>query len=174
IEGGAFDISESNVGAHRVDEGLLSMSWNDVSALSVTEGEVLFTLVFDAVESGSIHGALSASDVITRNEAYVNGEIDRVELRVAGAEAGLFALYQNEPNPFGDITSISFDLPSSGSATLTVYDAQGQVEYMTTGEYDSGRSTIELDRSELGAAGLKYYTLQSGDYTATKKMIVVK
>src|SRR5699024_5270969 len=34
IEGGAFDISESNVGAHRVDEGLLSMSWNDVSALS--------------------------------------------------------------------------------------------------------------------------------------------
>ncbi len=174
IEAGAFDIDESNIGAHRVNEGLISMSWNDVNPVEVKEGEVLFTLVFDAIENGDLSHAFAANDVITRNEAYVNGEIDRVTIRVNADENGTFALYQNEPNPFLDITSISFDLPVSGAATLTVYDAQGRVEVILEGNYEAGRTTVDIKRDQLGAVGIKYYSLKSGDYTATKKMIVVK
>ncbi len=174
IEAGEFNLSDANVGTQRASEGLVSMSWNVVEPMNVKAGDVLFTLVFEASESGDLRGAFATSDVITRNEAYVGGEIETVELRVGNEESGLFALYQNEPNPFNDVTSISFTLPNRGEATLTIYDVQGRVEYTSTSTYEAGTNTVQIERSELGAAGVKYYTLKSGEYTATKKMIIIK
>jgi hypothetical protein len=42
------------------------------------------------------------------------------------------------------------------------------------GEYAKGYNQLELDRTDLQTAGVVYYQLTSGEYSATKKMIVVE
>jgi hypothetical protein len=85
-----------------------------------------------------------------------------------------FALYQNEPNPFEDQTTIGFTLPAASSATLTVYDEIGRVVFTQKGEYGKGYNALSLDRMLLNTSGVLYYTLETATDVATKKMIQMK
>ena len=88
------------------------------------------------------------------------------------AEAG-FVLLQNTPNPFDEFTAIGFELPQSGSATLTIFDVTGKTVSVLTENYGAGYNEITLRKSELGTSGVLYYQLESGDFTATRKMILI-
>jgi len=85
-----------------------------------------------------------------------------------------FSLSQNYPNPFNPTTKISFSLKHSGLSTLKVYDLLGREiaslvnEYLTAGNY-----TIEWSGSNL-SSGVYFYQIRSGDFVATKKMILQK
>lgn len=82
-------------------------------------------------------------------------------------------LYQNKPNPFKNETSISFNLPEAGLATLTVYNINGQVVKQVKGEYAQGFNEVNFNRSDLGETGVLYYTLRTLNETATKIMVVI-
>ncbi|MBE2226622.1 MAG: T9SS type A sorting domain-containing protein [Ignavibacteria bacterium] len=85
-----------------------------------------------------------------------------------------FNLYQNYPNPFNPVTRINFDIPKSGMVKLAVYDALGREvsrlvnEYLAKGSYSAELNGIAL------ASGIYFYTLRSGSFTLTKKMILTK
>ena len=83
-------------------------------------------------------------------------------------------LEQNRPNPFSGTTQIGFTLAEAGAATLTVTDVTGRVVWRTAGQFDAGRSQVEIAAGELPSAGLLNYTLTAGDFTATRKMVVVE
>jgi hypothetical protein len=55
-----------------------------------------------------------------------------------------------------------------------VFDVTGKVVKQLTSEYAKGINTIVLAKNELSASGVLYYTLESGDFTATKKMIIIE
>jgi Secretion system C-terminal sorting domain len=85
-----------------------------------------------------------------------------------------YALGQNYPNPFNPSTNINFSLPTSGVAKLTVFDVSGKVvATLLNGEKTAGNYTADFDASRL-SSGVYFYRLESGNFTQTKKMLLVK
>ena len=83
-------------------------------------------------------------------------------------------MYPNTPNPFKGETVFGFSLPEAASATLTVTDVTVKVLRIIKGEYARGYHEINLNSAQLPATGVLYYTLKTGDYTATRKMVILQ
>ena len=94
------------------------------------------------------------------------------------------ALLPNFPNPFNPETWIPYELSKPAEVTLTIYNMQGQVirqlklGQMPAGVYRSRSRAIHWNgRNIIGekvAAGVYFYTLTAGDFTATRKMLIRK
>ena len=85
-----------------------------------------------------------------------------------------FYLYQNYPNPFNSSTYISFHLPSENFVSLKIYDILGRnVAVLISEEMQSGDHTIVWDATGL-PSGTYFYSLQSGNYTEVKKLVLLK
>lgn len=85
-----------------------------------------------------------------------------------------FELYQNYPNPFNPQTNIQYAIGSMQFVSLKVYDAIGnEVATLVNEIKSSGKHTITFNGSDL-SSGIYYYKLKSGDFTETKKMLLVK
>ncbi|HRF38328.1 MAG TPA: T9SS type A sorting domain-containing protein, partial [Saprospiraceae bacterium] len=167
---------EGNFGLRYVSEGMITMSWHEMNAGNrIKSDEVLFTLVFRATASGKLSDLLSVSSRLTRAEAYDrNSRTLDVSLNFGSRElTEEYALYQNQPNPFAGKTTIGFYLPNAGEATLTITDVRGRVLKVFKGEYGRGMHQIQLDGEDL-PAGVLQYTLISGDFTATRKMVLTR
>jgi len=88
-------------------------------------------------------------------------------------ELGAFELYQNRPNPFEDVTEITFNLTEAAAAKLIIYDINGRVLYTQTAHYEQGTHTIGIEKSALGARGVFYYQVETEKGSATRKMIKI-
>jgi hypothetical protein len=85
-----------------------------------------------------------------------------------------FGLEQNYPNPFNPTTKIRIALPKSSFAKLVVYDMLGrELETILNEHLNAGTYEADWDASKF-TSGVYYYKLTSGDYTETKKMILIK
>jgi len=170
VDAGALDITEANYG---VFAGQMTMSWNAVEAVKVASDEVLFTVTLKADQDVRLSEAVQVTSEITSTEAYVSNEVRTVDLRFVDGTVKEFALYQNVPNPFESKTIIQFDLPEAAKATLTVFDQTGKVVKEIVGDYSAGSNQVELRRSDINGSGMLYYRLESGDYSAAKKMVII-
>ena len=72
----------------------------------------------------------------------------------------------------GDFTSIRFDLPIATSATLTIFDAKGQVVRTIDGDYSAGSHVVRLEREDLLSSGIYYYRLDAEGFSASKKLVL--
>jgi hypothetical protein len=91
-----------------------------------------------------------------------------------GEIADEFYLSQNYPNPFNPVTNIKFSVPKSGQVMLKVFDMMGsEVSNIWNNFLSAGAYNVEFDASEL-ASGVYFYRITAGDFTDTKKMILVK
>jgi hypothetical protein len=85
-----------------------------------------------------------------------------------------FELSQNYPNPFNPATNISFAVPVSGLVKLVVYDVTGrEAEILLSEEMNAGTYNVNFDASRL-SSGIYFYTLTAGEFTRTKKMMLIK
>jgi photosystem II stability/assembly factor-like uncharacterized protein len=85
-----------------------------------------------------------------------------------------FGLYQNYPNPFSLMTTITFTLPVTSYTTLKIYGVLGnEIATLVNGIEKSGYTSVEFDGSRL-SGGVYYYVLRSGDYNETKKLLLTK
>ena len=85
-----------------------------------------------------------------------------------------FYLDQNYPNPFNPVTKIRYDIPNSGNVSLKIYDNIGREVKTLVNEFkDAGYYTVEFNGSNF-ASGIYYYKLETSNFTATKKMILLK
>lgn len=85
-----------------------------------------------------------------------------------------YSLSQNYPNPFNPTTNIQFSIPESGLVTLRVFDVLGQqVAELVNQELSVGVHKVDFDASEL-TSGIFFYTLESGNFVQTNKMILLK
>ena len=93
-------------------------------------------------------------------------------------------LLANYPNPFNPETWIPFQLAQDSTVTATIYDLTGQqirmikLGHLSAGNYVESSKAIYWDgRSENGEQvfpATYFYQLQAGDYTETKKMVILK
>jgi hypothetical protein len=85
-----------------------------------------------------------------------------------------YYLYQNYPNPFNPATTIRFDLAKQGSVKLNVYDITGElVATIADGNYGSGKYMADFDGVNL-SSGIYFYKLETDEYTAMRKMMLIK
>ncbi|MFA6540660.1 MAG: T9SS type A sorting domain-containing protein [Bacteroidota bacterium] len=85
-----------------------------------------------------------------------------------------YALEQNYPNPFNPTTTITYALPNEGHVVLKIFDAVGREVMTLVDSYkSSGRYNVTFDASKL-ASGMYVYKLVSGEYSAVKKMMLMK
>jgi hypothetical protein len=89
-----------------------------------------------------------------------------------------FALMNNYPNPFNLSTSISFALPVDSKVSLKLYNVAGQLVKSFEDRYEAGVHTIVWDgtntKGEAVSSGIYFYKLVAGDYSCTRKMVLVK
>ena len=94
------------------------------------------------------------------------------------------ALLHNYPNPFNPETWIPYQLAEPAEVTLTIYDMNGgmvrrlAVGHQAAGMYQSRSRAVYWDgRNQLGesvASGLYFYMLTAGEFTATRRMLILK
>ena len=168
--------TSANFGLMYANQGMLTTSWNQPSGSSVADGEVLFSLVLRASRDAKLSELLQVSSRYTMAEAYQGETTTDLGLSFSSTAAspGTFVLYQNVPNPFAEGTMIAFDLPANASTTITIRDAKGALLRVIEGEYTAGYHTVRVTKQMINnTAGVLTYTLEAGDYRATRQMIVV-
>jgi len=85
-----------------------------------------------------------------------------------------FYLQQNYPNPFNPSTTIRFEVPATTHVDLMIYDLLGRVvAKLVDEEKTPGAYTVEWIPSSL-SSGLYFYRLRAGDYSAVRKLVLLK
>jgi subtilisin-like proprotein convertase family protein len=160
-----------NFGFAKLNEGAITASWNADAAYDFAGAEV-FTVSFTALEDVNLSEAVSINSRFTAAEAYAAGELQDVALTFSGSTTANYALYQNTPNPFKGETVIAFELAEAGNAVVTIMDVNGKVVRTINGDFAKGFNNVTV--KDINTTGVLYYTLESGDFTATKKMIIIE
>jgi len=85
-----------------------------------------------------------------------------------------YRLEQNFPNPFNPLTTIRFSLQNSTKVTLKIYDVMGrEVETILKAKMSSGNHEVLWNATNV-ASGIYYYRLETEEFVATKKMLLVR
>jgi hypothetical protein len=85
-----------------------------------------------------------------------------------------YVLEQNYPNPFNPVTRINFSIPAEGFVSLDIYNSIGQkVASLVNENKTAGSYEVNFDAAKL-SSGIYFYKISSGNFTETKKMILMK
>lgn len=180
LQSGLLDFTDENFFPYDSKRGIYTVSFHDAMGIEILENDILFSIKIKVDKDTDLSEAISIVEGFTAAEAYVGTDL-QLEEPVIGfrnkdnqvVETSNFKLYQNEPNPFNDITNIGFILPRTAEATLSIFDVTGKVLYKMTNTYPAGEHKLSILKSDLSSSGMLYYTLESTGYTATKKMILL-
>ena len=177
IPGDAINITDEHFSVKRAEKGMITSSWNGSDGKSVKEGEVLFTLIVEAVGTAQLSDVVAITSGLTKAEAYNSADqVSNVALnfqnQVVAEDA--FALFQNSPNPFTEVTTVGFNLPQASFAKVTVYDIAGKVVHVQSGDFTKGYNEVMIKKSDISVTGVLYYQLDTDAFTATKKMIHIR
>jgi carboxypeptidase T len=89
-----------------------------------------------------------------------------------------FSLEQNYPNPFNPNTVIKYTIPTTGTVTIKLYDVLGSEMATLINEYkEAGMYSLNFSLSELKnkmSSGVYFYTIKAGQFTQTRKMVIMK
>ena len=90
-----------------------------------------------------------------------------------------FALGQNYPNPFNPTTKIHYALANDEFVSINIYDLMGRnIKLLINSSQAAGYYEIDWNATnnngELVPAGMYFYMIQAGEFTSTKKMVLLK
>lgn len=170
-----FDVTMANLALLNDRYATMSVGFNYMA--SVGEGELLFTMKVRVSKAGKLSEMIQIGSAHTPSEIYIGGKprTATVILGVNGAVSSVpmvYDLYQNEPNPFKDFTTIGYVVPQAEGTIVRFHDVSGKEVMRKEIESTAGYNEIRLERAQI-PSGVLYYTLESGDFSATKTMILV-
>lgn len=119
----------------------------------------------------------SIRTIITMGGQYIS-LYDPSSLVSIGSQTGVipndYKLYSNYPNPFNPSTKIKFAIPNNGITKVAVYNSLGkEVAVLVNRFHSAGEYEYNFDAAGL-SSGVYFYTLTSGDFRETKKMVLLK
>ena len=108
---------------------------------------------------------------IDYNGSYNYSNIIEIDISVSSEE---YKLYQNYPNPFNPSTKITYSIPIDDFVLLKIYNSIGEeIETLINENKSAGTYQIDFKADNL-PGGIYFYRLNSGNYTKTNKMVVLK
>lgn len=92
---------------------------------------------------------------------------------------GAYSLLPNYPNPFNPSTAISYEMPVAGQLTLTIYNVLGQeLRTLVDAYQEAGTYTVMWDSKDNAGhylnSGVYFYTMKAGDFTHSRKMVLMR
>ncbi|HQJ47112.1 MAG TPA: T9SS type A sorting domain-containing protein, partial [Ignavibacteriaceae bacterium] len=85
-----------------------------------------------------------------------------------------YALGQNYPNPFNPSTTIGYILKDKSNVKLSVFNSLGEeIAILVNGQQEQGYYEVNFDAAGL-PSGIYYYMINTGNFTQTKKMLLIK
>jgi hypothetical protein len=167
----------------RISFAQLALQGNDITFVPVEGYRIPFDMALnDADATGTREGILTYSPF---NEDQSWNNVSRWTHTWIGSlweptgvedelTADSYALAQNYPNPFNPSTTIRYSIPKSGLVTLRVYDMLGrEVATLVDQEQNAGVYSVKFNASGL-SSGIYLYKLESGSFTKTHKLMLVK
>ena len=98
----------------------------------------------------------------------------RPQKQVESSDVIDYELQANYPNPFNPITTIKYSIKQDGLVSLKVYDVLGsEVVSLVNENQAAGNYSVQFDASNL-PSGIYIYRLTSGQFTSSKKLILLK
>ena len=176
VKAGAFDLRPQHYNPFHISNGKITFSYDVPHGVALKDEEVLFILEFKSITSGNTSN-------IKLDQSLINPEVYEMDanvrpLSIQNRDKKVFTdqnvLYQNEPNPFKDYTNISFELAKSSDVILRIVDITGKQIYSLSGKFDKGFNSITVNNSQLNNSGVYYYQIEAGEFSATKKMILIE
>lgn len=134
--------------------------------------------LFTGLQTGALYSwTLSTVDAAYIGGPVASGEFTMGNVSVTGpGESGShgYSIGQNYPNPCNRFTTIRYSIPREGIVNLNIYDLYGAEVAKVVGENkQAGTYTVTLDAKGL-SDGIYYYRFQAGDFSHSRKMIMVK
>lgn len=176
IHSARMTVKSHNYNVVDNSKGELRLSIDIPGGLSLQPEEVLFTIDFVSSGNGHTEQVKLSSEFLNAEMYEIDGSVRPLQILHRSSEnsTGKFALYQNEPNPFKDITNISFELGQASDVNLRIVDVTGKIVAHKNGYYDKGIHTMTFDNSTFGSTGIYYYQLETQGFSATRKMILIE
>ena len=160
---------EENFNLAQIDEGLLATA--DIG--QVASNQPLFELHFKAKQSGLLSQIIRLSDEITKSKGFVMTQAELgLELEFLESDkTQSVVLFQNQPNPFVDVTSIGFKLSQAQNVKLTLFAQDGRVVEKREKYYPPGTHYELFHGRQFPERGVYFYRLETDDVTLVKKMV---
>jgi len=133
----------------------------DNSGAISSDGTLYIGTHLGSLVTGQEKTLIAIRDTVTSIEEY-NSQITE------------YILEQNYPNPFNSTTNIRYSIPQSGRVALTIYDLMGSKIAKLLDRYQEAGSYDVIFQPKDLASGIYFYTLTSGNFTATKKLILLR
>ena len=136
------------------------------------------------ITPADVQGWLAQAEALNRTDATTQRGIRFLEQLLSALTPKETLLLPNYPNPFNPETWIPYHLAHDADVTLTIYDIKGAVVrrldmgHQLAGYYTNRTKAAYWDgRNESGesvASGVYFYQLRVGDYTAVRRMVILK
>ena len=168
--GNLNNMTDGNLGLF---PNAVTASWNG----KTQDVSDVLTITFIANKSGKLSELLTLNSALTQavaNDATGTEMNVNLKFNTGKLVGGEFALYQNQPNPAANETTIGFNLPKDAQARLTVTSIDGRVVKVMIGDYKAGFNSVTINKSDLGTNGVFYYRLETAEHSASKKMVIIE
>ncbi len=172
-------LGDDAFGKTLLGQGVLTAVWFNPNPAALKKDDALFNLRFLVKKPGRLSEMLSMTARYTDALAYqTDGQpmlpvLEFSNLKGEQTSAG-FQLYQNQPNPVKESTSIGFTLPERAEAKLSIYDTDGRVLKIFQGSFEKGYNEVTVERSELQSGGVVFYKLETPSHNAVRKMVLLQ
>ncbi|MBK9331246.1 MAG: T9SS type A sorting domain-containing protein [Ignavibacteria bacterium] len=169
----AAPVSVSNVNIKLSTDGGLTFP-TTLAANTSNDGSESITLPSINIANARIK--VEAVGNIFYDISNVNFAISN-QVSVSNNNTGIpteYLLSQNFPNPFNPSTKINFDIPENGNVTLKLMDISGkEIATLVRDNFTAGSYSFSFDGRGL-SSGVYFYRLTAGNYSMTKRMLLVK
>ncbi len=138
----------------------------------------------ESIDAATIEAWIAQARLEDDGSLVFKQGIENLQALLASLIPEKTALHHNYPNPFNPETWIPYQLAEETEVTLTIYDMNGgmvrrlAVGYQAAGMYRSRSRAAYWDgRNQLGesvASGLYFYTLITGEFSGTRRMLILK
>jgi hypothetical protein len=159
IFAGTFGVGNSPTGAFLSTDG--GNNWRQIDLTNIS----IFSLAI--APSGYIFAG-------TDRGVFRSAQISTSVSQIAEEIPISFSLEQSYPNPFNPITTIEFSLPYANYVILRLYNGRGEeIKTLVSKYVSAGKHKIEWDATGF-ASGLYFYSIRVGEFSETKKLILLK
>ncbi|MCK5052372.1 MAG: T9SS type A sorting domain-containing protein [Candidatus Cloacimonetes bacterium] len=172
LEGGTGDVEDVQVIAAYMTVNPDAAGFYEIEILP---GTFDVTAILDGYDPDMVAG-------VVVDEGATTSDVDLVLEAIVGADDEVVIttkLLSNYPNPFNPVTNIAYSINETGNVTIDVYNLKGQlVKSLVNKVLETGDHIVTWngrDNSNKSvASGVYFYKMKSSNFTATKKMILMK
>jgi hypothetical protein len=172
-------VRENQNLVYHASNGTLRLAWYSLAPVKLAASDILFNLKISLKETAST--SQIPSFTISGESRIADGNAVEYESRTLlipqlVADLRGMQLEQNRPNPFNDITEISFSVPTDGQVELELTDISGRVVMqIQRGMYGAGHHSVTFSRKGI-ESGVYFYrmTFENGSQkmSQTRKMVI--